>query len=266
MKEVMEAHQVHGPRPQANSNQPQAPLPSPAPEPAPDPSGKKKDTKTAILIALVVLLTLTVGALVYLLLYTEKSSSDNESTTPAASQEDKKDVVGDEPKETADKDPQADPAADWKTLSSQAYGISFKFPTGSEWAANVTDQELPSGQKATGSAKYVPCGPNCGWALNLRVITQGSSDDPGATYGDKQLHGNDYYRLASKKDVTRDGINGTRWEYTPADDKAATIVYYYFTRGDFAYTFDVNMNGSKTDTVDITKTGEMIMETLQFDR
>lgn len=253
----MESHQVHGRKSQTNSYQSATANPTPTSTPP----EKKKDRKTAVLVILIVLLAIAVGALAYLLMDEKKSSNDTPQT-PAASQEDKE---GQTENVAEDKTSPVDPTTDWKTLSNETYGVSFEYPSSSDWTANITDWALSTGQRATGNAKYLPCGPNCGWALNLRIITKGTSDDPGMTYGDDQFQGNDYYRLASKKDIVKDGVSGVRWEFAPADNNAATIVYYYFAKDDFAYAFEVNMNGSKTDSVDITKTGEMIMDTLQFD-
>lgn len=103
-----------------------------------------------------------------------------------------------------------------------------------------------------------------GMAFNFQVNKQDSPLDPGKSWGEKQMEGNNFYRLASKKEVEKDGVKGTRWEYAPGEPSAGTVIYYYFTRNDFSYSFTINLNGAVSDKLDITEWGQKIMETFRF--
>ncbi len=148
------------------------------------------------------------------------------------------------------------------------FGFSYKYPDESDWETffiKADSQMYTTGERVNNTGvNYISCGETCGSAFAFSVYAKGTSADPGSSWGEKQMNGNSYYKLSSKKDVTKNGVTGTRWEYTPGDSKSAKIVYYYFAKGNLSYVFTINSNGSIADKVDLTVSGEKIMETFRF--
>jgi hypothetical protein len=70
-----------------------------------------------------------------------------------------------------------------------------------------------------------------------------SSEGYRSNWGESQMEGNSYYSLKSKKSVEKNGVQGTRWEYSPSDGDVADIIYYYFSNEDLIFVFTVNSNG-----------------------
>ncbi len=159
----------------------------------------------------------------------------------------------------------AEEIADWKTETINPYGLSFKYPESDSWTSSLgVVDSLMRGHEAVISVNYTPCAPNCGYALSIGVFNKEFEAGSQSNFGTEQMNGNTFYTLASMEEVEKDGVRGTRWEYTPDDSTAASIIYYYFSTGDYSFTFTVNSNGAVTDSVDITATGEKIMKTVEF--
>ena len=247
--------------PPVDSTPPSAPAPVPIPTPAPV-QKKKTDKKMIIMLAAIALLVVAVGVLAYLLMSKDNDTTANNAQPAADSAQQSKEAVAQTEEETATP---ADETTGWETLTNATYGISYKYPSGDSWSASLSDASSSTGLVASGGVNYTQCGPNCGLALTINVVEKGSVNDPGDTYGIKQFAGNNYYKLTSTSNVTKGSATGTRWEYTPGDDQAASTVLYYFSKGNQVYMFDVNVNGAKTDGVDITAMGEKIMNTLRFE-
>lgn len=163
-----------------------------------------------------------------------------------------------------------DETADWKAYTTkQEPLISFKYPTDNGW--QVFDNKIaedfpdyPKGYRSYTGVDYKLCGPNCGLVFRIDVYVKGSEIDPGNQWGEKQMQGNNFYKLSSKQSVTKSGVSGTRWEYSPGDNTVAKIIYYYFRKNNYSYTIGINSNGALTDKVDLTERGEKIFSTVQF--
>jgi Tfp pilus assembly protein PilX len=159
----------------------------------------------------------------------------------------------------------------WKEEKNQEYKYSFKFPNENGWksfinktAANSEAYSIGERVNNTG-VNYTLCGNNCGLVFSLRVFAKGSKADVGPHYAeDTEMKGNEYYKLTSKSAVSINNTKGTRWEYAPGDGSVSNIIYYYFTYDKYAYYITVNLNGAKTDKVDLTKSGEEIFSTFKF--
>ncbi len=155
--------------------------------------------------------------------------------------------------------------ANWATERSARYKYSYRYPQGEGWESKPPEKAPHAvGSLGVGSVNYTLCGPNCGLVLSVAIYRSGSGADPGETWGEKRMENNNFYKLASKNTTEIDGVTGTRWEYTPASSDVSNIVYYYFSRDDFSYAFEVNLNGASNPDKDFTEYGEKIMGTLQF--
>lgn len=156
----------------------------------------------------------------------------------------------------------------WKEEKNTEFGFSYKYPAENGWETfllKASAQTAAIGERVNNTGvDYTLCGRNCGGVFAFGVYAKGTSADPGSSWGEKQMAGNTYYKLSSKQSVTKNGVTGTRWEYTPGDSNAAKIVYYYFSKGNLSYAFTVNNNGAVTDKADLTERGEKIMGTFQF--
>jgi prepilin-type N-terminal cleavage/methylation domain-containing protein len=215
-----------------------------------------------ILIVIVVVGLLgAVGWLVY-----DRQNNKRESVSTSSQTDTKETENGESKQELV-----VDQTSDWKEIKNAEYGFSYKYPSDSKWQADIVKEEIGSelysrGQRINvADASYVACGKNCGLAFYLQVFEKGSIADVGVDYVENtQMKDNNVYKLSTKTTVTQDNVKGTRWEYLPSNDNAAKIVFYYFTRDNYAYFFQINLNGAKTDKVDITERGEKIMGTFRF--
>lgn len=253
----MDPNQQPQQQPQTNNyEQPQMQAP-PTPPYTTEPQ-QGRDKKMLILLTTIIILGLVIGALSYKLISKEDKAANNTTETTETTTEDEINTI--RPTDTD----VADEKSDLETQSS-AYGFSYKYPRGEDWKSYISDQPNSDGTKATGGVNYVKCGVNCGFALTMYIAEKGSSADQGASYGETAMQGNTYYTLSKKETVTKGAATGTRWEYTPGDDKAAPTIFYYFTKDNTSYMFKVNENGAITDSIDITKAGEEIIATLMFD-
>jgi Tfp pilus assembly protein PilE len=174
-------------------------------------------------------------------------------------------------KNTVTKNEAVDKYPSWKEEKNQEYKYSFKFPNENGWKSFINMTEANSQPYSIGErinntgVDYTLCGSNCGLVFGLRVFAKGTKADVGPHYAeDTEMKGNQYYKLTSKSAVSINGTKGTRWEYAPGDESASNIIYYYFTNDKYAYYITVNLNGAKTDKVDLTKSGEEIFSTLKF--
>jgi Tfp pilus assembly protein PilE len=162
----------------------------------------------------------------------------------------------------------ADETANWKEYRNTEFGFSYKYPTESGWETfliKADPQMRASGERVNNTGvNYTLCGRNCGLAFAFGIYAKGTSADPGSSFGEKQMNGNTYYKLTSKQSVSKNGVTGTRWEYSSDDSNTAKIIYYYFSKGSLSYAFRVNSSGAITDKTDLTERGEKIMDTFQF--
>lgn len=214
-----------------------------------------------LFVMVVVGLLAAIGWLVYDR-QNNKSNKEQANTTPAQTETQKAETPKQEVAEPADE------TANWKEEKNTEFGFSYKYPSDSGWESFLLRATSPgdaSGEKVNNAGiNYTLCGRNCGLVFAFGVYTKGSSADPGSSWGEKQMSGNTYYKQTSKQSVTKSGITGTRWEYTPGASNTAKIVYYYFSKGNLSYAFTVNSNGAITDKADLTERGEKIMSTFQF--
>jgi hypothetical protein len=163
-----------------------------------------------------------------------------------------------------------DEASSWKEFNDSDFGFSFKHPTDAIWktyntAINPTQYptQYSEGDRALAGVIY-DCGANCGAAFDVDVRTKDSKNFPVQSWGEDRMKGNTFYSLDSKSQIKLDGITGTRWEYQPAENNVASIIFYSFSKGQYIYLMSVNNNGAKTDKVDVTSFGEKILSTFKF--
>lgn len=222
----------------------------------------EKGFSPVVVLLLLVILGLIVGAGWYVWRSKNKSNipvatapqADN-STSNGVSQQ------GDTP---------VDETAGWKEEKNTEFGYSYRFPNEDGWKtfyikAEPGTQAYTLGERVNNTGvNYTLCGSNCGLVFSFRIFAKGASADPGNSWGEKLMEGNNYYKLASKQDVIRDGVAGIRWEYQPGDGNAAKIIYYYFAKDNLSYALIVNSNGALTDKVNLTEFGEKIMQTFKF--
>jgi Tfp pilus assembly protein PilE len=164
--------------------------------------------------------------------------------------------------------------AGWKLFEFTEGKFSFKYPDSPDWMTNSFVNEAGSefynkGHRVQAGVKYTDdsCDNNCGLVFYINKYVKGSEADPSKdeNYAENtMMKGNNYYKLASKSYVTVSGVKGTRWEYKPADDIAASVVYYTLSDDTHSYFIDINGNGAKHKIVDITQFGEKIVSTLTF--
>lgn len=161
--------------------------------------------------------------------------------------------------------------ASWKEFKNSEYRISFKYPNESGWesfeikatADGPLAEDYKNGQRINNAGvDYRLCGKNCGLAFSYMVNLVGSSADPGSSMGEKRMADNVAYKLSSKTSVEQGGLKGTRWLYKA--DGAGDIIYYYFSNTKYAYSFDLNSNGSITSAINITDYGQKIFSTVKF--
>lgn len=239
----------------------QPPTQIPPAPPSPVTPKQKRDKRSLIMLAVILLLILTIGILGYMLVKSRSSASNDNLYTSEAAIEEENENTNIDPVDSEI----TNETADWKTETFDAYGFGYKYPGEEGWLSYLDDTNEPAGTKASGGVTYNKCGTNCGLVITTRIVTKGSAADPGDTYGDTAMQGNTHFKLSSKEAITKTDVTGTRWEYTPGDDKSAKIVYYYFVKGDSAFMFEVNTNGAVTDKLNITEEGEKIMKTLVFE-
>lgn len=146
--------------------------------------------------------------------------------------------------------------------------LSFKYPVGEEWKVTDNKVNVDNGNLSTVIVKYDTdaCGPNCGNVFSIRTYKKGSAEDPGQTYGEKQMNGNVVYTLSSKDLINNSGITGTRWEYDPSSKDIDKVVYYYFYDDNYAYVVDINSNGAFNEDPNYTVVGDKIAKTLKFNQ
>lgn len=217
-------------------------------------------------IILIVVIVGLLGGLGWYVWKQKASTSNTNNTVPAKSES----TATNNTDTTKNIKTTIDDTSTWKEVKNNEYNFSYKYPDESDWVSATSNvatnnQTYTEGSRAGAYAKYSSCGRNCGLAFNLSVYTKGSTADVGVNYvEDIQMKDNTYYKLTTKTTITQDGVSGTKWVYTPSDDKTSKIIYYYFAVNKYAYFFEINSNGAKTDKVDITKLGEKIFSTFKF--
>jgi hypothetical protein len=170
----------------------------------------------------------------------------------------------------------------WETMSNTQYGYSYRIPKGEDWFHNSTLTDKASKVYSDGErinvedTSYGGCGEDCGFGVfSFAVYVAGSKADVGKSYPENYLmkEGSFYaqsmgtaskYSLDSKSSVTKDGIEGTRWDYKPKDTKLAHIIFYYFNNKNYAYFFRINEFGNAPSDIDLTAYGEKMLSTLTF--
>lgn len=206
-------------------------------------------------LLIIVLIIGLAGALAWTTLYRSSDAAPDDTATSSQTENAAQQAEAELASETVD----------WKTEPVERYGISYKYPSGDGWEPTfaILDMLTP-GHEAVLGVNYTKCGANCGYALSIGVFIREFEAGAQKNFAEEQMNDNTYYSLVSKNTVTIDGVEGTRWEYAPADSGAATIIYYYFQAGDFSYTLAINSNGAMTDAVDLTAIGDTIAKTIHF--
>lgn len=160
--------------------------------------------------------------------------------------------------------------ADWKIQEAENLNLAYKYPGTSSWSSGVEvadtgSREYKNGKRGYGSTGFNECGKNCGLAFTYEVYQSGSTADVGIDYIQNiRMRDNSLYALKSKENIKIGGAEGIRFEYVPAENYVSPIIYYYMTHKGYSYLFEINLNGAKTDKIDITGMGEKIFSTVRF--
>lgn len=155
-----------------------------------------------------------------------------------------------------------DETADWEEVKNSANYFSYKFPKTDACENLVNDTSKTGGTYITSVGCMVGIQASAS-PFSLSIAVAGTKEDQ-PNFGDTQMQGNTYYSLTSKKAVKKGGTTGTRWEYSPGDDRSAKVIYYYFRHRDMGYVMTINQGGYMGKTFDVTQRGEKIFETFKF--
>lgn len=227
--------------------------------------GQKGFGAVEILIVIVVVGLLgAVGWLVY-----SRQNTKQDANKPTQTSESKPDTITDEAKNTETTTKTPDPTEGWKTVTNDKYHFSYKYPTTNK-CEDFVIETITSSQLYSLGERINNSGVRCSVSvqasaspLSVRVSVAGSTEDQ-PDFGDKQMQGNNYYKLQSKDKVTVSGVSGTKWHYVPSDDQSDEIYYYYFKYKDLGYVIVVNDNGFKLSAYDVTDLGNSIFGTFKF--
>lgn len=211
-------------------------------------------------ILVVVLIVGLIGTIGWLI-YDRQNAKTHEDQPKNSSAQKEETPKQEEPKAT-------DETANWKEEKNTEFGFSYKYPSDNGWKTfllKADSQRYQAGERINNAGvDYTLCGKNCGLVFSFGVYIKGSAEDRGPNWAEKQMENNGLYKLSSKQSVNKNGVTGTRWEYSVGDNSAAKIVYYYFSKGNLSYAFVINLNGAIADNIDLTERGEKIMSTFQF--
>jgi|GEM_PF-5672775 len=156
--------------------------------------------------------------------------------------------------------------ASWKTYKNNQHNFSFKYPSSNTWVVEENDT-YTTNKIASFTAQYRGCEINCGMAFSVMVEPYDGLAAALENFGDSQMQGNNFYKLASKTTIKVGETSGLRWGYQPPDNSAAGIIYYSFKYGNKGYKLTVNSNGAIPvvgDKIDLTNYGERIFSTFKF--
>jgi|GEM_PF-2723041 len=224
----------------------------------------------------IVLIIVVIGILGFVGYRAYSVYTSNPETGDAESRKfEKKEIDKEEPKEKIEEQVSEQPkaASQPKTTSSKltavsepAFGYKYSYSKANKCLRAVkkpktNDSFYKDGERINNDS--VDCGLYIS-PFSLSVYVSGSAADSGRDYKANMMKDNDSFSLKSKQNVTKNGKQGTRWEYQPKDKSNGRIIFYYFKSGNYAYDITINDNGNGAGGFDIAKRGEDIYSTFEF--